>query len=46
MCSGLRHFVLDLGAGFELERNHFWSVMSPVIAVLLTVAVWVWVLVR
>src|SRR5215218_6463042 len=26
LCSGIRHFVLDLGAGYELQRNRAWSI--------------------
>lgn len=44
MCSGLRHFVLDIGAGFELKSNAFWSVVSPVAAIVLTVAAWAMIL--
>jgi succinate dehydrogenase / fumarate reductase cytochrome b subunit len=40
MVSGLRHFVLDVGAGFELDANRFWSILSPVLGVLLTAAFW------
>ena len=40
LMSGLRHFVLDIGAGYELKTNRFWSVASPVIAVALTMAFW------
>lgn len=40
LVSGLRHFVLDIGAGFELNSNAFWSVVSPVLAVVLTIAFW------
>lgn len=40
MMSGLRHFVLDIGAGYELDTNRFWSIASPVIAVILTVIFW------
>ena len=40
LMSGLRHFVLDIGAGYELTTNRFWSVASPVIAVVLTMAFW------
>ncbi len=40
MCSGLRHFVLDIGAGYELNTNKRWSVMLPIIAILLTAAFW------
>ncbi len=44
MMSGLRHFVLDIGAGYELDTNRMWSIASPVIAVLLTGAFWVFLL--
>lgn len=40
MMSGLRHFVLDIGAGYELTTNKFWSTASPIIAILLTIAFW------
>lgn len=46
MMSGLRHFVLDIGAGYELETNRFWSVASPVIAIVLTIAFWAVILVK
>lgn len=40
MMSGLRHFVLDIGAGYELDTNRTWSVAAPIIAILLTAAFW------
>lgn len=40
LMSGLRHFVLDIGAGYELGRNQLWSVLSPVIAIILTGGFW------
>lgn len=40
LMSGLRHFVLDIGAGFELQTNNLWSILSPVIAIVLTIAFW------
>ncbi|MFZ1743438.1 MAG: succinate:quinone oxidoreductase subunit C [Pontixanthobacter sp.] len=40
MCSGLRHFVLEIGAGYELHTNRMWSIASPIIAILLTAAFW------
>ena len=40
MMSGLRHFVLDIGAGYELDINRMWSIGAPVIAILLTAAFW------
>jgi succinate dehydrogenase / fumarate reductase cytochrome b subunit len=46
MASGIRHFVLDIGAGFELKRNAFWSVLTPLIAIVLTVATWATFLLR
>lgn len=38
--SGLRHLVLDMGAGFELSTNKFWSVATVVGAIVLTAALW------
>lgn len=46
MCSGLRHFVLDIGAGYELKRNAFWSVLSPLVAIALTVLFWAAILLK
>ena len=40
MASGLRHFVMDLGAGFELDGNARWSVLTPIFGILLTAAFW------
>lgn len=40
MCSGLRHFVLDLGAGYELKTNKTFSVVAPVMGIILTVLFW------
>jgi succinate dehydrogenase / fumarate reductase cytochrome b subunit len=38
--SGLRHLVMDIGAGFELRANKFWANMTMVIALLLTALFW------
>lgn len=46
LCSGLRHFVLDTGAGYELKINKFWSVMTIVVSIAATVAIWAPILVR
>jgi succinate dehydrogenase / fumarate reductase, cytochrome b subunit len=46
MSSGLRHFVLDLGAGYELTTNKTWSVLSPLFGILLTVAFWAIILTK
>lgn len=44
--SGLRHFVLDTGAGFELDTNRTFSWLSMIAGVVLTAAVWSWILLR
>jgi len=44
LATGLRHFVLDIGAGFELVTNARWSVLTPLIALVLTGAMWGWIL--
>ena len=41
--SGLRHFVLDIGAGYELQTNKTWSIMTMVGALLLTAALWAFI---
>lgn len=40
LTSGLRHFVLDIGAGYELDTNKRWAAAVPVIGILLTLAFW------
>jgi succinate dehydrogenase / fumarate reductase cytochrome b subunit len=40
MMSGLRHFVLDIGAGYELDTNKMWSIASPIIAIVFTIGFW------
>jgi succinate dehydrogenase / fumarate reductase cytochrome b subunit len=42
--SGIRHFVLDVGAGYELRTNKIWAVMTLVGAVLATLLVWALIL--
>ena len=44
MSSGIRHLVLDVGAGYEVDRNNRWSTISILIGILLTVAFWALVL--
>ena len=46
LASGLRHFVLDIGAGFELAGNNLWSILTPVLGILLTAAFWAALLLR
>lgn len=46
MVSGIRHFFLDIGAGFEVKSNNLWAALSPVIGILLTLAFWACILAR
>ena len=46
MMSGLRHFVLDIGAGYELTINKTWSTLAPILGVLLTIAFWAIILLK
>jgi succinate dehydrogenase / fumarate reductase, cytochrome b subunit len=38
--SGLRHIVLDTGAGYELRVNKFWAVMTLVGSLFATALTW------
>jgi succinate dehydrogenase / fumarate reductase cytochrome b subunit len=40
LCAGLRHFVMDVGAGFELNANRLWAWATLIAPVLLTGATW------
>jgi succinate dehydrogenase / fumarate reductase cytochrome b subunit len=40
LVSGVRHFVLDTGAGYELDANNRWSTISIVLGPLLTALFW------
>ena len=40
MASGLRHFVLDLGAGYELNRNALWAWLTPLLALVALALFW------
>ena len=42
--SGMRHFVMDIGAGYELSANKFWANMTIVGSVVLTALLWILVL--
>jgi len=46
LVSGLRHFLLDIGAGFEVKSNNIWSMLTTVLGVVLTAAFWAVVLLR
>lgn len=42
--SGLRHFVMDMGAGYELPVNKFWASATVVGAIALTALTWLTIL--
>jgi succinate dehydrogenase / fumarate reductase, cytochrome b subunit len=41
--SGLRHFVMDVGAGYELGTNKLWATVTVIAAVALTVLFWLYI---
>jgi succinate dehydrogenase / fumarate reductase cytochrome b subunit len=41
--SGLRHLVMDIGAGFELRTNKFWALMTIAGSTLLTALLWLYI---
>lgn len=44
--TGLRHFVLDIGAGYELAANNRWATIVTALGFVLTGALWAFVLLR
>jgi succinate dehydrogenase / fumarate reductase cytochrome b subunit len=46
MFSGLRHFVMDVGAGYELKTNRMGAIATMVGAALVTLAIWIPILMR
>ena len=40
LCSGIRHFVLDIGAGYDVDTNKRWSVATTAGGVVLAAAFW------
>ena len=44
LLSGIRHLVMDSGAGFELDTNKRFAVLTLVGSLVLTLAIWVPVL--
>ena len=43
--SGIRHLVMDIGAGFELSQNKFWANMTLLGSAVLTILLWAYILV-
>ncbi|MFX5689012.1 hypothetical protein ABTD94_21590 [Acinetobacter baumannii] len=44
LATGIRHFVLDTGAGYELKGNRVGSIATMVFSVLATAAFWAYLL--
>ena len=44
LATGIRHFVLDTGAGYELKGNRTGSIATMVFSVLATAAFWAYLL--
>jgi succinate dehydrogenase / fumarate reductase cytochrome b subunit len=44
LLSGMRHLVMDAGAGFELDTNKRFAILTIVGSVVLTAAFWVYLL--
>ncbi len=42
MMTGIRHFVLDTGAGYELKRNKMGALATMVASVALTIVFWLY----
>ncbi|MFN3435828.1 MAG: hypothetical protein ACK4ZY_15705, partial [Sphingomonas sp.] len=42
MMTGIRHFFLDAGAGYELKANMSFAVLTMVVSVTLTALLWGW----
>lgn len=45
MASGVRHLVLDIGAGYELRKGKMTAMATMVFSPLATIAFWAWLLV-
>jgi succinate dehydrogenase / fumarate reductase, cytochrome b subunit len=44
LCAGLRHFVMDAGAGFELVTNRNWAWITLAASVVMTGLLWLIIL--
>lgn len=41
--SGLRHLVMDMGAGYELQANRKWSMVIIAASLAATIGFWAWI---
>ena len=46
LCNGLRHFVMDVGAGYELKTNKMGALVVIAVPLLITLAIWAPILAR
>ncbi len=46
MMTGLRHLVMDIGAGYELDINKTWAILAPLLGILLTAGFWALILLK
>ena len=44
MASGIRHLLLDTGAGYELKTNKMWAQSTMFVSIALTAAYWAYLL--
>jgi len=42
--AGLRHLVMDIGAGYEISKNKFWANMTVIGSLVLTGLLWILIL--
>ena len=42
--SGMRHLLLDTGAGYELKANRMWSLVTLLLPLVLTAATWAFIM--
>jgi succinate dehydrogenase / fumarate reductase cytochrome b subunit len=42
--AGIRHFVMDIGAGFELRQNKRWALITLIASIVATLLVWLIIL--
>jgi len=46
MANGIRHFVMDVGAGFELKTNKLGAMIVMVVPLLITLMIWATILAK
>ena len=46
LATGIRHFVMDVGAGYELDTNKTWATLAPLLGVVMTAGFWALILLK